>query len=176
MKSITGILYRRGIYLDGEPFTVTSVLTTSWNLYKEIDTVVTKPEILTADVRQIATTSYSYAFDSLYVVNSAFNYFNSSSNKTIYKDAVSNMILYSSPEVAPVEQCRATYAGYDVLCCNYYNVCHSAFKHDKLPVSTDRMIRNESLIPVALASTTYTTASFAEPPTRSIYFTITMSK
>ena len=154
----------------------TTALVTANRHFKELYTVITKPSIVSADVKQISTTSYTYSFGELYVVNSAFTAQDSNSNKTIYKSDVFSMLHYSSPEIAPVEQCNATYAGYDTLCSMYYTPCDTVFRSVRLPPSTDRESRYQNLIPIATTQNATTTTHFTDLPTRDIYFCITMSK
>lgn len=154
----------------------TTALVTANRHFKELYTVITKPVIVSADVKQISTTSYTYSFGELYVVNSAFTAHDTKNNQTIYKSDVFSMLHYSSPEIAPVEQCNATYAGYDTLCSMYYTPCDTVFRSVRLPATTDRDDRNKGLIPIATSQSTTTTTHFTDLPTRDIYFCITMSK
>ena len=156
--------------------TVTAVRADALLQYDEIETVITKPSIVTTGVKQISTTSYTYSFGEVYVVNSAFTAQDSNSNNTIYKSDVFNMIVYSSPEIAPIAQCNATYAGYDTLCSMYYTPCDTVFRSVRLPVTTERSDRHQNMIQIATTQTTTTTTHFTDLPTRDIYFCITMSK
>lgn len=157
-------------------YTLTAAKVNTVSQINDISTLITKPTIVTDRVRQISTTVYTYSFCDAYVVNSAFNSCDSQSNITIYKSDMHSMINYSSPEVAPVDQCRTTYVGYDTLCSIYFTPCDDVYRRTQLPGSSDIHTRNANLIPLAFTQNSTTTTHFENVPTRDIYFCITMSK
>ena len=96
--------------------------------------------------------------------------------RIVYKSDSFNMIQYSTPEVAPVEQCRATCAGFDTLCGQYFNFCDTVYRQTTLPSTTAAEDVRKGMIPVVLGHDTTTTTHLTNLPTRDIYFCITMSK
>lgn len=166
---------RAGIYSTDDPV-ITAVKAVRLYRFRDLSTVITKPVIDTAHVIKNTDSTYTYRFDNLFVVNSAFNKYNTSSNTTIFKAAAFNTIQYSNPLVAPTEQCTATVAGYEALVSNYYNYCYSVYRNTYLPTSTASIDNATSLLPIAVGYDTTINTQLETLPTRNIYYCITLSK
>lgn len=166
---------RAGIYTTDDPV-ITAVKAEYLYRFRDLSTIITKPEIDTAHVKKNTDSIYTYHFDNLFVVNSAFNQYGTSSNTTIFKAAAFNMIQYSNPLVAPTEQCTATIAGYDALVSNYYNYCYTVYRNLNLPDSTASINNATALLPIAVGYDTTVNTQLETLPTRDIYYCITLSK
>ena len=152
--------------------TFTAVSVDQVDKYKNIKTYITKPQIDTAHVQHRTQSTYTYRFDSLFIVNSACTAYNTHKNNTIYKHAAFNMIQYSNPLVAPTDQCTATCFGYGQLASTYYNFCAAAYKSTR--VSTQYIAT--AMLPIATDYSTTVDTQLETLPTRDIYYCLTMSK
>ena len=160
----------------GGTVTVTSVKPTEFGTYRDLITFISKPIIDTIHVKEITDSTYTYTFDNLYTVNSAYKLHDTSGNYTLYKTAAFNMIHYSNPLVAPYEQCVTTFAGADTLVSNYYNYCDTVYRSTALPNDTSPITNNDSLLPIANGYSKEIDTQLETLPTRDIYFCLTLSK
>lgn len=156
--------------------TYTAIKIDEVDRYRNIKTYITKPQIDVDNVQRRTQYTYTYNFDSLYVVNSAFSAYNTNLNKTIYKAAAFNMIQYSNSQVAPTDQCTATCFGSDRLASTYYNFCYDAYRSTMLPAATDYYSNATQLLPIAVNYSKTTDTRLDALPTRDIYYCLTVSK
>lgn len=155
---------------------ITAVRVDNLYKYRDISTVITKPVVVSSDVKQITESTYTYEFDNLYILNSSAHSFETLDNDLLAKAAMFNTIEYSPAQLAPVEKSVATYFPYAGIASEYYNAYYNNYKHTSLPVSTAISVRNRDLLNIAIATYAKSDVLYPTMPTRTIHYCITMSK
>lgn len=155
-------------------FHATAVRAEYQNHYKSLNTVVTKPVVVSTKISSVTGSFiYSYDYPPAFVLNSAYSGFYSSNNEAVINARTVIEYMYGDQLAAPLARCDSSINN-GLICHTFNTYNNDAYRRMTLPASTAASAYN-TLLPAADALTV-TSDTPATNPTRIVNFYINYSK